>query len=139
MIPTTVLYGPRLKLAGWKSRLPTVWRAAIGIRYEKLVTMVAVALIAVKATVEPMTAHVMAMLRNRTRNAAWTGIRAPLSRRKYLEKGSTPSREMANVTRWADKKHVAVAVVESSQTSTRKPTAPFSPTSCTRYSAQLLE
>lgn len=110
----------------------------MGIRYETLVTMVAVAVIAVKATVDPITAHVMATPRTKTRNAAWTGMRLPLSRRKYLEKGSTPSREMAKVTRCADMKQLAVAQVESSQRRTRRATAPSGPTSCTRYSAQLL-
>lgn len=134
-----VLYLPRLNRAGWKSRLPIVCRAAMGIRYETFVTMVAVAVIAVKATVDPMTAHVMATLRTKTSSAAWTGMRVRLSWRKYREKGSTPSREMAKVTRWADMKQLAVAQVESSQRRTRRATAPSEPTSCTRYAAQLLE
>lgn len=62
-----------------------------------------------------------------------------LSWRKYFENGKTPSREMAKVTRWADMKHEAVAQVESTQRRERTATAPFSPTSWTRYSAQLLE
>lgn len=43
------LYLPRLNRAGLKSRLPTVCLAAMGIRYEKLVAIVAVAVIAENA------------------------------------------------------------------------------------------
>lgn len=45
------LYLPRLNRAVLKSCLPTVCRAAIGIRYEKFVAIVAVAVIALNALV----------------------------------------------------------------------------------------
>lgn len=48
-VPMIALYLPRLNRAGLKSCLPTVCRAAMGIRYEKLVAIVAVAVIAEKA------------------------------------------------------------------------------------------
>lgn len=46
---------------------------------------------------------------------------------------------MANVTRWAERKHEAVAHVESTQSKDRIATAPFGPINWTRYSAQLFE
>jgi len=94
---------------------------------------------ALKATELPITAHVIAMLSPQTKNAALTGILFLLSFRKYLLKGSTPSRLIANVTRWADMKHEAAAHVESIQRMLRIATAPLAPMVWTRYSAQLLE
>lgn len=49
IVPIITLYLPRLNRAGLKSRLPTVCLAAMGIRYEKLVAIVAVAVIAENA------------------------------------------------------------------------------------------
>lgn len=137
--PRIGLHLPRFQGAGWNDLLPTVCRATMGIRYETLVAMVAVAVMAVKATVEPMTAVVIAMLIPRTRRAACTGILFLFKRRKYFEKGRTPSREIAKVMRWADMKQLAVAHVESTHRMLRMATAPLLPKSCTRYSAQLFE
>jgi hypothetical protein len=102
-------------------------------------TIVAVAVMAVKATELPITAQVIAMLSPVTRNAALTGILFLFSLRKYLENGKTPSLEIAKVTRCADMKQDAVAQVESTQRMLRMATAPLGPIVCTRYSAQLLE
>lgn len=111
----------------------------IGKRYETFVAMVAVAVMAEKATVEPITAVVMIIDMASTRKAALIGMRFCFERRrKYLDPGRIPSREIAYVTRWADMKQLAVAHVESTQSRERIATAPFGPTSCTRYSAQLL-
>jgi hypothetical protein len=85
--------------------------------------MVAVAVMALKATVDPITAHVIAILSPVTRKAALTGILFRFSFRKYFEKGRTPSRDIANVTRCADKKQLAVAHVESTHSRERMPTA----------------
>lgn len=133
------LHLPRFQAAGLKVLFPTVCRATIGIRYETFVAMVAVAVMAVKAAVEPMTAVVITTLMPRTRSAACTGILFLFKRRKYLENGRTPSREIAKVIRWADMKQLAVAHVESTQRRLRMATAPRLPSSWTRYSAQLLE
>jgi len=130
---------PRFHSAGLKIRRPTVCRATIGIMYDALVAIVAVAVMAPKATVLPMTAHVMAMPTPHTRNAALTGILFLFKRRKILENGKTPSLEMANVTRWADMKQDAAAHVESTHRRLRIATAPFGPIVWTRYSAQLFE
>ena len=94
---------------------------------------------ALKATVLPMTAVVIAILNPHTKKAALTGILFLLNCLKYLENGRTPSREMAKVTLCADMKHDAVAQVESTHSRLNIATAPFEPTVCTRYSAQLLE
>lgn len=77
-------------------------------RYEKFVQIVAVAVIAVNATTDPITAHDMAILRIQTRMPALTAILSLLSLRMYLDPGSTPSRAIAYVTRWALIKHEAV-------------------------------
>jgi hypothetical protein len=98
-MPRGWLHFPRFQTAGWNAFLPTVCRATMGMRYEKLVAMVAVAVMAVKATVEPITAVVIAILMPTTKKAACTGILFLFRRRKYVENGSTPSREMAKVTR----------------------------------------
>lgn len=103
-----------------------------------MVAMVAVAVIALNATVDPITANDTAMLSPQTKNAALTGILFLLSCRKYFENGRTPSLEIAKVTRWADMKHDAVAQVESTHSILRMATAPLGPMTWTRYSAQLL-
>ena len=137
--PRGKLYRPRFHSAGWNLFLPTVCRARIGKRYEKFVAIVAVAVMAEKATTDPITAVVMAMLSPKTNKAALTGILFLFRRRKYFENGKTPSREMAKVTRWALIKQLAVAQVESTHNKLKIATAPLAPISCTRYSAQLLE
>jgi hypothetical protein len=101
----------------------------MGIKYEKFVAMVAVAVMAVKATVDPMTAVVIAMLMPTTKKAALTGILFLFNWRKYFENGRTPSREMAKVTRWADMKQLAVAHVESTHKMLRMAIAPRLPRS----------
>lgn len=74
----------------------------IGNKYETLVAIVPVAVMAEKATMEPMTAVVMMTDMAKTRKAAWMGMRFLLSLRKYLLPGKIPSREIAYVTRCAD-------------------------------------
>lgn len=97
--PRKGLNFPNEKPFGSKCLRPTVKRATIGIKYEKFVAIVAVAVMAENATVLPMTAHVIATLSTNTNNAACTGMRFLLRVLKYLENGKTPSREIANVTR----------------------------------------
>ena len=91
---------PRLQFGdGVKLLRPMVCLAMIGIRYEKFVQIVAVAVIAVNATTDPITAHEMAILSMPTRIPALTAILSWLSLRMYLDPGSTPSRAIAYVTR----------------------------------------
>lgn len=65
--PRNGLQRPRFHFAGLKSFRPTVYRATMGIKYEVLVATTAVAVIAEKATVEPITASVIMMLRAHTK------------------------------------------------------------------------
>jgi hypothetical protein len=111
----------------------------MGKRYETLVAIAAVAVMAEKATTELITAVVIITLMARTSQVACMGMWDFLPRcRKYLLPGKIPSLEIAYVTLWADMKQLAVAQVETTHNEERIATVPFGPTSWTRYSAQLL-
>ena len=70
--------------------------ARMGNKYETFVAIVAAAVMAEKATTEPMTAVVMTTDIPRTSQAACMGMcDFLLRRRKYLLPGKIPSREMA--------------------------------------------
>jgi len=99
------------------------------------VAMVAAAVIALKATVLPMTAQQMARVRIITRMAALTGILCLESLERYFDPGRTPSLEIAYVIRCALMKQTAAQRRLSSQQKTRIATAPFGPTIWIQYSA----
>ena len=92
--------------------------------------MVAVAVIAEKATTEPMTVVVITTLIARTRKAALIGIWLfLLNFLKYLLPGKMPPLEIAYVTRCADMKQEAVAHAESIQSKARMVVVLDGPTS----------
>lgn len=82
-------YRPRFHFAGTKLFLPAVCLATIGMRYETFVVIVAVAVIAEKATVLPITAVVTMTEIAYTRIAALTAIFRLLSLRKNELYGRT--------------------------------------------------
>lgn len=100
--------------------------------------MTVVAVIAPNATEEPKTEQLTALAMKTTSRAAFTGTWfAPSTFLKKEEPGKMPSREMAKVTRCADRITAAVAQVQSIQFMTSIAVAPRVPMTWTRNSAQL--
>ena len=100
--------------------------------------MTVVAVMALNATDEPRMVQLTTAAMTTTKSAALTGIMlTPLTLRKHHDPGKMLSREIANVTRCADRRLAVVAQVQSIQFMTRMAVAPRRPTTWTRNSAQL--
>jgi hypothetical protein len=94
---------------------------------------------ALNATDDPRTVQLTTAAMQTINSAALTGTElVPLTTLKKADPGKMLSREIANVTRWADSITAAVAQVQSIQFRIRIAVAPRGPTTWTRNSAQLL-